>query len=216
MYNASDYGTPGDVNDVVMGCPPDPCGIVCLDIKPDSDVNKINLKSKGVIPVALMGSSRLDVNDIDPATVTFGPGAAPEAHKVMIHYEDVNMDGVMDAVFHFRTQESGLLPGDIDACIYWEDWNGNAFSCCDSVTTFSSTDDPGAPGLSHLEEDLDLPQQDASKGIHSADVTGFGCGGSIGAPPMGPEEFFGGMLPLMLLGLALVLSRAVRLARVGQ
>jgi hypothetical protein len=190
-----------------MGCPPDPCGIVCLDIKPDSDVNKINLKSKGVIPVALLGSSRLDVNDIDPATVTFGPGAAPEAHKVLIHYEDVNMDGEMDAVFHFRTQEAGLLPGDIDACIDWQDWNGNAYSCCDSVTVMSTTDEPGVPGPSHVEKDLDRPD---------TEVTGFGCAGTVGAPPMGPEELFGSMLPLILLGLALVLSRAVRFARVRQ
>jgi len=40
-----------------------------LDIKPTSCPNPINTKSKGVIPVAILGTAEFDVTEIDPATV---------------------------------------------------------------------------------------------------------------------------------------------------
>jgi len=42
---------------------------VPIDIKPTSCPNPINVKSKGVLPVAILGTEDFDVADIDPATV---------------------------------------------------------------------------------------------------------------------------------------------------
>ena len=42
---------------------------VQLDIKPQSCPNPLNVKTKGVLPVAILGSQNLDVNDIDVSTV---------------------------------------------------------------------------------------------------------------------------------------------------
>ncbi|MCH7760977.1 T9SS type A sorting domain-containing protein [candidate division TA06 bacterium] len=42
---------------------------VDFDIKPQSCPNPLNTKSKGVLPVAILGSASLDVNDIDVSTV---------------------------------------------------------------------------------------------------------------------------------------------------
>jgi len=78
-----------------------------IDIKPGSDPNSINLKSKGVVPVALLGSESFDVSTVDDSTVTFGPGEATIAHN-SAHLEDVNGDGYLDMVLHFRTQELNL------------------------------------------------------------------------------------------------------------
>lgn len=119
----------------------------CVDVKPGSDTNPINLESQGVIPVALLGSCSMDVNDIDPDTVSFGPDAALEAHRVLIHYEDVNGDGVLDAIFHFPTQESGIQEGDGEACIFWQDFAGNSFSCCDYIRV-NSRERGGSSGAS--------------------------------------------------------------------
>jgi len=53
------------------GLGPDVCAIakevveVAVDIKPQSCPNPINTKSKGVIPVAILGTDDIDVNDID-------------------------------------------------------------------------------------------------------------------------------------------------------
>jgi hypothetical protein len=43
--------------------------IVSIDIKPQSCPNPLNLKSKGVLPVAVLGTEDFDVITIDPATV---------------------------------------------------------------------------------------------------------------------------------------------------
>ncbi len=42
---------------------------VDLDIKPTSCPNPLNTKSKGNLPVAVLGTANLDVNDIDVSTV---------------------------------------------------------------------------------------------------------------------------------------------------
>jgi hypothetical protein len=41
-----------------------------IDIKPGSCPNPFNAKSKGSVPVAIIGTGDLDVNDIDPTTIT--------------------------------------------------------------------------------------------------------------------------------------------------
>ena len=73
---------------------------VLIDIKPGSDVNSINLKSKGVVPVAILTTEDFDAQDVDPESVLFA-GASP----VMWHIEDVNGDGDDDMLLQFRTQE---------------------------------------------------------------------------------------------------------------
>ena len=49
---------------------------VDLDIKPTSCPNPLNVSGKGVLPVAILGSDELDVNDIDLATVQLA-GVSP-------------------------------------------------------------------------------------------------------------------------------------------
>jgi hypothetical protein len=48
---------------------------VPVDIKPRGCPNSLNVGSKGVLPVAILGTSDLDVTAIDPKTVTLGGGA---------------------------------------------------------------------------------------------------------------------------------------------
>ena len=94
---------------------------VDIDIKPGSDPNSINLKSKGVIPVAILGSAIFDVTDVDVTTLVFA-GASP-AHDLndplvyADHLQDVNGDGFMDLVCHFRTQDTDIAPGDTEATL---------------------------------------------------------------------------------------------------
>ena len=105
-----------------------PCVAQQLDIKPGSDPNSINLKSKGVVPVAVLGDVSFDVAIIDPATVVFA-GASPLRWAM----EDVNGDGYMDMVFHFKTQKLQLQESDTTATLSGQTKDGNNFSCFDSV-----------------------------------------------------------------------------------
>jgi len=120
----------------------DCCPEMEIDIKPGSDVNRINPKSKGVIPVAILGSADLDVHDIDQSTIAFGPSAM-DTHKQGGHFEDVNGDGYVDLVLHFPTQETGIQSGDTEACLTADLNDGCSLSACDNIRTVPT---PGMSG----------------------------------------------------------------------
>jgi hypothetical protein len=108
--------------------------VVDIDIKPGSDSNSINPFSKGVIAVAILSTDDFDALSVDAASVAFGPDGAAPAHKDA-HIEDVDSDGDLDLVLHFRTQETGIAAGDIEATLTGQTFDGISFSAVDSVRT---------------------------------------------------------------------------------
>jgi hypothetical protein len=76
---------------------------ISIYIKPGGNPNRFNLKSKGVVPVAVMTTDDFDASTIDPETVLFAAVAA-----VRWTEEDVDFDGDLDLLFHFKTQELKL------------------------------------------------------------------------------------------------------------
>jgi len=74
---------------------------VAIDIRPGSYPNPINLRSRGVLPVAILSDSTFDATTVDPGSVTLAE--APVAvrgkkGKWMAHQVDVNRDGLTDLV----------------------------------------------------------------------------------------------------------------------
>jgi hypothetical protein len=110
-----------------------------VDIKPYSYPNAINIKNKGVIPVAVFGTDTFDVTTINSSTVFFG-STGTEA-QVNMHpngkyhqgFEDINMDGYLDMVFHFRTQDTGFNIGDTIGMLTGETYSGVSIMGSDSV-----------------------------------------------------------------------------------
>ena len=78
---------------------------ITIDIKPGSDPNSINLRSKGVVPVALLSTAEFDATTIleSGGDVYFAGAIA-----IRLNIEDVDGDGIDDVICHFRTQELDL------------------------------------------------------------------------------------------------------------
>jgi len=84
--------------------PEDPVKMdVKMDVRPFARFNIINLKSRGVVPVAIFGDKDLDVSDIDVDSVAFAG-----AQCVRSFIKDVNHDGEDDLLLFFRTRELNL------------------------------------------------------------------------------------------------------------
>jgi len=76
-----------------------------IDIRPGDSPNPVNLKAKGLLPVALHSTASFDATTADGTTVTLGdPQLSGTARAVRSAIEDVNGDGRLDRVFFFEVQ----------------------------------------------------------------------------------------------------------------
>ena len=90
---------------------------VGLDIKPGSCTNPVNIRSNGVLPVAVLGSEDLDVTRIDPASIRLA-GVAPLRSSLKDVAgpdvcDDSGDDGHMDLTLKFAAQDIVKALGDI-------------------------------------------------------------------------------------------------------
>lgn len=83
---------------------------ILIDIKPGSDVNPINLGSKGLTPVAILGTETFDVHTVNVSSVRFAGAAVRRKPNgtLQYSYEDVNDDGILDLMMHFPTVDLDL------------------------------------------------------------------------------------------------------------
>jgi len=114
-----------------------------IDVKPGSDENPINLKSRGVIPVAIYTTEGFDAMTVDVGSVRFGPGEASPVHSA---YEDVDDDGDIDLILHFRTQSTGITAEDTGVTLTGETDSGMAFTGTDAIKIVPSKAEEAVQG----------------------------------------------------------------------
>jgi hypothetical protein len=116
---------------------------VTIDIKPSSDPNSINCTTEDeVISVAILTTDHFDATMVDHTTVTFE--AASETHvdrrsgEPRRHEEDVDGDGDIDLVFHFRLGETDLDCDSTEGILTGETFDGQSVEGTDSVNMIGS------------------------------------------------------------------------------
>ena len=132
VVNVSQADTDGDGYGDACDAPAE------IDVQPFRRHNFINLTSQAPVVVALLGSGDLDVAQVEISTLAFGPNGAQPLNDLstpfarFLHLRDVNRDGLVDLLLYFEVAETGLLPGDTQACL---DGGGEQpFHACDPVT----------------------------------------------------------------------------------
>jgi hypothetical protein len=109
------------IDDLCYGCPLN--FNVHIDIKPRSCPNPLNTKSRGLLPVTILGTENFDVTDVDVSTVEL-EGISPVRHA----FEDAvapfygeciacfteGPDGFLDLTLKFDTQEVLSVLGKVD------------------------------------------------------------------------------------------------------
>ena len=84
--------------------------------------------------IAIITTDDFDATLVDPLSVEFGPNGAIETHGKG-DIEDVDEDGDLDLVFHFKIQETGIGCDDIEAFLTGETFDGQSLEGVDSVNT---------------------------------------------------------------------------------
>lgn len=119
---------------------------VAVDVRPGNPDNPLNPFARGIVPVALLGSEAFDVEAVDPATLAFGPGGAAPLFG-HVRRADLDGDGRLDLIAHYRIWDTGIAVGDLEACLTGELSDGTAFEGCDAVWTVPRVWNP-SPGRS--------------------------------------------------------------------
>jgi hypothetical protein len=108
----------GDYTLVISGVT-SPVVQINIDIKPGhgNSLAPINPKSKGKIPVALLGSDDFSVSDVNVTSLTFGHTGDEASLSKCSGREDVNDDGFPDMVCHFENQRAEFSETDEEAIL---------------------------------------------------------------------------------------------------
>ena len=77
-----------------------------IDVKPGSKSDSINLKARGLLPVAILTTDTFDVSTVNPSTVRFAGSAS--ARRM---FQDVDDDGDLDLLLQFDRRKLKLDEG---------------------------------------------------------------------------------------------------------
>ena len=113
---------------------------IALDVEPEDELNRVNVRSRGVLPVAVLGAPDFDVTRLDVDSLRLGPRGATPAHDLddafvyADHLQDVNSDGYLDLILHFSVWGSGIECGGTAAILTGATIDGAALEGADGLS----------------------------------------------------------------------------------
>lgn len=109
--------------------------MVDIDIKLGTDVNPINYKSRGKIPVAILSTAKFYAPDmVEQSTLKFGATGNENSLAFCDRWPvDVNNDGHLDLVCHFYTEKAGFKCGDTEGILKGQTVDGIPIQGSESV-----------------------------------------------------------------------------------
>jgi len=108
--------------------------LVSIDIRPQSDGNRINPNSTQNINVAILSDNGFDPTTVDPNTVHFG-ATGTEAAPIHVARRDVEKDGDRDTILRFAIPDTGIRCGDTSAVLTGRTAGGQSFIGSSPITT---------------------------------------------------------------------------------
>ena len=179
--NANDgrLGSTPDVDDsdpawVESDAPVGICNNVAVDIKPGGCPNPLNLNSRGVLPVAVLGSQDFDATTIDPGSIfledvptirsSYEDVSAPLVQGGECECTDAGPDGFIDLAVNFKTQaiveelliKTGgeLVEGQVlEMKLTGQLYDGSVITGADCVVLVGNVPKWLAAGISDINED---------------------------------------------------------------
>ena len=111
---------------------------VKLDIRPGSKANRVNTRSRGALPIAMLGKQGMKARAVDVDSLCFGSVRRPASgdctvRRGRVRLADVNGDHRDDLVVRFDIQETQIQPCDRKACVVGRLKDGSRIVGCDTV-----------------------------------------------------------------------------------
>ena len=109
---------------------------VSIDIKPGAPSNRIEVRSRGRIQVAILSTAEFDAPaSVDRASLTFGDtGSEASLISCKKKDKDVNRDGLPDLLCDFSVRLSGLRPGSTVGILMGQTVDETPIAGSDAVT----------------------------------------------------------------------------------
>ena len=113
--------------------PPEP-KFISIDIRPKNELNPINISSRGRIVVALLASDDFNpTTEVDTDSLTFGQSGDEKSLEYCNKKEDVDGDGLLDLICHFKTELTNFVTDDTEGILKGATTDGLSIKGVDSV-----------------------------------------------------------------------------------